>query len=1056
MATTFDQNITYRVNVDDSNFQAKLSQMRASMDMAIGGMGGGGLSTYSAFMAPRGSYGGQVGGISPYGMGIGAGGSLADFGAQITPVTYTPPAIAMQPHFGMIAIQQSTPQAFAGSMGLAGAAAYNFSGIGAATAGGAFVGGVLGGPVGMLGGAAFGAAASTARFVASGGMNRDLIPQEMTVKDYSQLSARTLGTRVGDAAATTALFAGTTGASIGAGLIAGAAGAGLLGSLAVTLPIDYVGTKVFERMTDNRAMQSALEAGSFRFVSGGKDVDPYTGRGFSRAARADVAKAVQGMEVSDIRYGMDEYKQILEGGMQMNLFSGAGDAESFKTKFKGLVDTLKTVTSVLHTSLQEGMQAIRGFQDMGITSPGDISAAAFRADAMGRAAGRTGMEMLAIGQTGAEMFRGTGVRMGLGAELNQMNTVMIRSLMNQTDANGNPLLSRETVAQAGGELEMAKQATANALAFTQTAFGRGVLMAATRGGAAADPGSIAGGTAMSLMGRAAGMSAGQIFHFEANQEEIIGKMSAMGLQGFAIGGYMAQARTLAGAGMGIDFKDAFIALQKRNGVGIEDIHRQIAMLESDPSKLTKDMEDNAARAVAAKGLEDYRNTVGLKAISNAFTKTFVEGPKNALMDLSASVGESVDRAADYVTGGNTTATNKLLTQERVQRGRDLVEGKTIDQMGAMTGTYVIDASGNYFQNKFGGATGKTLADAILSNKANEQGVIEYEGLSARTFKSVDDLQKFAAEQGKVYTILSTSAKGPGGSVLAVPTSQLDAKQEQERKTAPTEKERNNANSGTLDKRLTDKQKIAVESFIDSGGNGGADDLARALYGDDFDFKKASETGSGREQIAFLERVASSRGLKSVETDLKGRSLGGSNASVASASALVEEANKAADKVKTLLWKGVRRGRSDPLRLDAMSGSQQEALLTFVTSNEGADPNSYKVAKSNLRDRLAESFDQSTADEIIKSASGIKDLGLKDELLKQTQILSAQGGMASVVKNKAQGTTDSKLQSKDLNGPIAAVSQETLTQMEKMVSNIKSEMAMINDLVKKWQSATGLH
>ena len=179
---SFDQSIRYKVSLDDADFQSKLSQLRANIDSTVGGGAGfgGGMNMMGAMFAPSGFN--QMGGGNTSMMMSG----LADFGSQVRPITYTPPAIAMQPHFGQIALQQTTGQAFLGAMGP--------MGLGVRAAGN-FISGNAG----------------------------DVVPPQISIAEFSQLSARAFGTRFGDALSTGALVtAGTT-----AGILTGGAGAAL-------------------------------------------------------------------------------------------------------------------------------------------------------------------------------------------------------------------------------------------------------------------------------------------------------------------------------------------------------------------------------------------------------------------------------------------------------------------------------------------------------------------------------------------------------------------------------------------------------------------------------------------------------------------------------------------------------------------------------------------------------------------------------------------------------------------------------------------------------------
>jgi hypothetical protein len=660
-----EQNITYRVNVDDANFQAKLSQMRASLDMTMGGygLGAGGMMGGAGMLPAMGLMGSMM--TNQTGMMMSG---LADFGSQIRPVTYTPPAIAMQPHFGMIQLQQSLAQAGLSSFG----------------------------PVGMVAQGVANFARGFSQGGISGAMSatqQDLIPRQITANEYAQLSSRAFAGRLGDAVAVGALTVGQTAASIAAGSIGYSAGASLasgglakfalgsIGGMAAAAPVMALGAEVAEMMTYNRAVQNQLEAGSFRFISGGPDLDPLTGRGFGRRARAEVATSIQDLELRDVRYGMDDMRQILESGMQLDMFSGTQSASEFKTKFKNLVDTMKTITSTLHTSMQEGMEVMRGFRDMGVTDPGQMIRMSMQSEMFGRMSGRTGMEMMALGQTGVEMFRGTGIRMGQGFDLMQQNVVNIRGMLNTG------LISRELVAQMGGENAAAQQMTGNALASFQTAMGRGMMMAAF------DPrtSSInfdqlsrsAAGGAMSLIQGAAGMAANpmDLIKLQAFQEEAIGKLAPVQMQMFGALQGAAEATTLlqqfgrnkvGTEAYREDFEAAFVASRRRQGTSLEAAKMELAMMNMDPDTLKREQQVATAGMMKNAMWEDFRNQYGFKAVGNAIRRTFVQPVQEALTGISTSIGMAVEEATMNIMGGYTTKAVGA-TEEGVKAGAALLE-----------------------------------------------------------------------------------------------------------------------------------------------------------------------------------------------------------------------------------------------------------------------------------------------------------------------------------------------------------------------------------------------
>lgn len=757
-----DQNITYRVNVDDSNFNSKLTQMRASLDATMGGGGGGGFSANMMYGA-MGMFGGGSG-----------GGGVSDFGSQIRPVTFTPPAIAMTPHFGMYQVNQTLTQA-----GLA----------------------TMGGPMG----ASF-----------AGGF-RGSVPENISVAEYRAMSARGFGDRVGDATAIAALTAGSTAGSLMAGGVGAAAGASLFtgglmrglgglvgGAVGGTLVSEYTGA-VVDMMADNRQNQSALASGSFRFFNGpANEVDQLTGRGMGRRTRANVATSIQGMEMNDLRYGMDEYKQVLEGGMQYDLFSGTQGTEDFKTKFKGLVENLKTVTSTLHTSLKEGIEVIRGFRDMGVTDPSEVNRLVMSSEARGRSSGRTGQEMLAIGQTGAEQFRGTGIAMSAGFELNQMNASSVRFMLNAGT------LSRESIAQAGGENALAQQMTAGALASFQTSYGRAAMMAnynpAAGPSGAMNPNMINNLASSSLMNQisgAANMDPASMLKFQAHQEDMISSMGPGGMQAFGIASRSGMAREFMR--FGLNFEDAYRVSGQREGMSKPQIDADIGMLHTNVGKMRENNQLSIDTMARQAGEEDIRNRFNIgKRISNSVRRTIVSPVSNALTSLSTSVGESVDNIALSLSG-SAVVDKGLLSKDLIEGGNRLLGAE--DSYGA------VDVGGSTYQRLIGGQTGSAFIDAARSGAS---------GIKVREFASLDEARAAGIKDKTRYDV----SKGSDGKYYGVTDAdvkrQVDSAKSMQFSAADSEE------AGKEDVDV----KIGAKLVAVGKAGGGIDAAMGAIFGDD--------------------------------------------------------------------------------------------------------------------------------------------------------------------------------------------------------------------------------
>lgn len=791
----YDQTINYRVNVDDTNFQSKLTQMRASMDTTMGGGAGGGFSQNMMYGA--------------MGMFGGGGGGVSDFGSQIRPVSFTPPAIALSPHFGMYQVNQTLMQAGLASMG--GPVGAGVSGIMTNYRQGGFSG------------------------IMSG---RGAVPENLTTAEYLAMSARGFGDRLGDAAAISTLTAGSTIAQMGVGAAGWAAGSaafgggaimgtigGLAGASLATLPITATVGAITDMMADNRQNQAALAAGSFRFFTGaGRDVDQLTGRGMSRRARADVATSIQGMELSDLRYGMDEYKQVLEGGMQMDLFSGTKDVGDFKTKFKGLVDTLKTVTSTLHTSLKEGLEVVRGFRDMGVTDPSEVTRLVMSSEMQGRMSGRTGQEMLSIGQAGAEMFRGTGINMERGFELNQLNTTTVRNLLNQG------LLTRETIGQAGGENALAQQMTAGALSAMQTSHGRAAMMAnfdPTTG--TMNPNMVTnmgGKDLMSQIAGAAGMGPAGLLKFQAHQEELISGMTPEQMQLTTIAMGAGGARALMRQVPGLGFEDSFRVWQQRQGMSKPQIDTQLAMLHQDPEKMRENQEQAVETMRNQAGLEDLRNRFSIgKRVSNALRdNVVVRGTSQFLTEMSTDVGDWVERTTRSVGG------QAVLDPTMGGKAVSAAARRAVAAGGGRTGTVTDSTAAGGIAGLLGYAqSGEELGKEILESGAYDPtgkgfehergsgGVYKYKGSVAGVFADEAELAATAKRRGEDYTVVGHDAQHR---VIAINTAEMKKMGQHSRNLQ--------SNKEAQDKVAKEEVDDVKAGAIFKLGESGSDDLGAAF------------------------------------------------------------------------------------------------------------------------------------------------------------------------------------------------------------------------------------
>ena len=517
---------------------------------------------YAQQTMARASYGNMAGGMmmgfSTVGGGVQAGMSrmFQDLGRGVMPTRYSPPARVYGGYYGQYVQPTGFLSSLAGAAGLAnvprGTTAPEYYGNAASD---------FGERLGMGGAAA-------AMSLSGIGLSYALsTPGAMLGRGIGSIAAGAMGL---------SSASGTAG-----GMIAGAAG--LLGSIALPMAGMAVGGSIMDAVSQRRDIQNTLEASSFRFVGAGSTMaDPRGISGMSRQNRQQVTDLIRQMDVQDPTMNTQDLTTILSRSTQLGMFAGTSNMSDFKKKFKDITESVKSVVSVLHTTLEEGLSVMKDLKGIGI-DPNQVKSIVQQADMTGRMAGRTGMEMLTAGMQGAELFRGTGISMQIGAQANMMNLAAVRA------ARDAGTLSQEVVAQAGGEEALSQRLTAGGLAFSQTGMGRGMGGAFFRGGAFSQGGFMdamgaGGGNFVGMFQQAAGNlgNVANLRTYQANQEKFFSEMGktfgGRGLEIFQMGAATSQAAFMSGV-TGASREVEFINAMKEQGVAMPDIEARLAEMK---------------------------------------------------------------------------------------------------------------------------------------------------------------------------------------------------------------------------------------------------------------------------------------------------------------------------------------------------------------------------------------------------------------------------------------------------------------------------------------------
>ena len=543
-------------NLDVWQMQEQLSaQTQEDADNRIQQVSAGYGNYESSLTTARASYGdvpammmagSRYAGSAMSGVYQGAGRMLSDIGSRVRPATYMPPARVSTGQYGQYQQETGFFRGLTGMMGLntapSGANAYQYGYYNAADFGERMGG--LGVTAASFGG---GMAASfpTAKL---GGM---------------------LGSALG------APF-GPAGAMVGGGI-------GMLaGSMVGFMGFDAIGESIAQR----RQIDAFLGSSSFRYVGSSSSMYDQRIGGMNAASRRGVTDAMRQMDIKDPTMDTEDLSKIMQESTRLGMFSGVNDIDSFKKKYKDIVDGIKSVTRVLGTSLEEGLQVMKDLKAINI-DPSAMRQTVMQADTIGRVTGRTGQEVIGLGLQGAELFRGTGIEMKIGYQANVMNLSALRS------ARDSGALSQEAIVQAGGEEALAQRMTASSLGFMQSSVGRGYGAAFLNSGISGTgfdkqafmQAAKGGGMTMFQLAEKGSQNlntADKIMKYQANQEKY---MSELGKTFGGMGGQLGIMNTAMSiadmyADAGVDKKTGFRVGLQELGQSESQIDTILAMIQN--------------------------------------------------------------------------------------------------------------------------------------------------------------------------------------------------------------------------------------------------------------------------------------------------------------------------------------------------------------------------------------------------------------------------------------------------------------------------------------------
>lgn len=505
----------------------------------------------------------------------------------------------------------------------------------------------------------------------------------------------------------------------GAGMATGAKIGAFAGSwLAAPMAGLAISQGLMESVTDRLVNQSLLDAESFRFIGSGSPIaSPRLGAGMSRRARQEATEFIRELDIESEFFGDEEFRQILQESMRKGLFTGTGDMENFKKRFKDITENVKEIMKLMNTTLDEGINVIAELRQYGI-DPSRSREVAALADTTGRIAGRTASEMVTFGMQGAQQFVGTGITPEIGMQANMANLAAVRS------ARDAGMISQQALAHLGGETGAAQFLTQSSLSFMQTGFARGFAASffdPTAGGLDTSKfiEEVSAGTAGDLMKRYNEVSDMfrdpiKLIQYQNQQERVLSEMGkTFGGQGlqlanmFAAGGLAEQLQSYI---PGLSGPDAYKYVLKTT-YGYSDPQADLVMdMINNRVQTFKDKQESDQKTGARKDsvlAEERSPTYRLyEKIKDWGAEWFDRlGGESMTRKINNAV-ETVTRFSEEVHGQVTVDMSGLDVQDLERYTTDLTKGRVIKRGEA------IDVG-----RRFGGFVGmsETIGEELLKD-----------------------------------------------------------------------------------------------------------------------------------------------------------------------------------------------------------------------------------------------------------------------------------------------------------------------------------------------------
>lgn len=459
------------------------------------------------------------------------------------------------------------------------------------------------------------------------------------------------------------------GAARGIGMgVAGGLGVGAMAAGAVAAPMMFAQHALGSMVTGAQEQAGINQSlGQFNFINSASR----SGRGFSRQDAQGIGSMVRELQsLPEMMTSMSELTRIMDKMGQSGMMQGVRDAGEFSKKFKETIHTLKDISKMMGTTMEEAMKTFQESRQQGFYSPDAVKQNIMQGKIVSGLTGMTEQQVNQMKQYGSEVSKQYGGSRAGGAasigrisgELGmaqQMGLLSNSQLMEMTGAEGSEGQQRLAMSlnDAGQKMGRSSLGTAMTLALGETKDGRYTgnmdqdLVQRVRSGQISKS---------ELLQLAHQKSAGRNakLSFAAHRQRLTTEMvNNTGVQGISM-----ELGSILGE-RGFDNPDALNLVMQRYGANEEQANQIIGMMKQMP-QIQRGMAEagtTTARTEAERAfMRENASWQGISTkISKKFENIFTEPFKKLGASVSNSVGEAVDSFVDDIFGRYQTKVTDL-------------------------------------------------------------------------------------------------------------------------------------------------------------------------------------------------------------------------------------------------------------------------------------------------------------------------------------------------------------------------------------------------------------